>query len=75
MAWNKYDLSETKALLLETLVELKEEREVRETLSRLYSEQLDKNTAREEETTRMREYIRKLEAELADLKKGGLNHD
>lgn len=82
MEWNKYDLDETKELLLETTVELHEKRKT----AKLFYEQskrlmekvreLEKAAeVAEEETARMKEYIRKLEAELADLKKGGLNHD
>lgn len=79
MQWNKYDLNETRDLLLEALVELHEKRKT----ANLFYEQnkrlmekvrnLEKTVG--EENARMKEYIRKLEAELADLKKGGLNHD
>ena len=82
MAWNEYDLEGTKRLLLEVFVELQENRKA---LKWAYqkNDKLCENAATlekavgvaTEEAAKLKEYVRKLEAELADLKKGGLNRD
>lgn len=82
MAWNENDLEGTKRLLLEALVELQENRKALKWAYQQNEKLCEKVTTLEkavgvatEEAAKLKEYIRKLEAELADLKKGGLNHD
>lgn len=82
MAWNEYDLEGTKRLLLEALVELQENRKALKCAYQQNDKLCEKVTTLEkavgvatEEAAKLKEYVRKLEAELADLKKGGLNHD
>ena len=82
MAWNEYDLEGTKRLLLSAYVELHEERKSAKLFYDQNKRLCEKVATLEkavgvatEEAARLKEYVRKLEAELADLKKGGLNHD
>ena len=82
MAWNEYDIEGTKRLLLAAYVELHEERKSAKLFYDQNKRLCEKVTTLEkavgvatEEAAKLKEYARKLEAELADLKKGGLNHD
>lgn len=82
MAWNEYDLEGTKRLLLEAYVELRENRKSAKLFYDQNKRLCEKVAALEkavdvaiEEAERLKKYVCKLEAELADLKKGGLNHD
>ena len=82
MEWNEYDLAGIKNRLLETLVELQDKRKALKWAYQQNEKFYEKVATLEkavgvatEEAERLKEYVRKLEAELADLKKGGLNHD
>lgn len=82
MTWDKWDLQQTKMLLLDALVAKKEEEEKCQALynALLREEEQGKElqsqlAAQDDQIAKMKTYIAKLEAELADLKKGGLNND
>ena len=82
MAWNEYDLEGPKRLLLEVFVELQENRKALKWAYQQNDKLCEKVATLEkavgvatEEAAKLKEYVRKLEAELADLKKGGLNRD
>lgn len=82
MEWNEFDLAGIKNRLLETLVELQDKRKALKWAYQQNERFYEKVATLEkavgvatEEAAKLKEYIRKLEAELADLKKGGLNHD